>query len=263
MMRSRGKQLRASLLLAAAALSNGCGVRVAPTLDVSVVAAEQLDPEAFVAAKAKLAALREQVAAPRTESLSIELDAPYLPSAVRARGSVAVRPPDALRMILIGPGGTTAMDLWMAQGRFRFDVPALGRVLRGERSNQPETRKGLPVEFLRWWMFEPLGGRLMAARRTAEGDLEVLLDEPGRTTTAVLLESGAIRAHRRWVGPGGRGRFVAFEEEWLEATGVGCANATYRQKSTSLVVVARCQSTRPSVRDAALVEPVDPPGGRE
>lgn len=247
----------------AAALLTGCGVSAAPVVDASSVSADQLEPEAFGEALDKLAALRARVQAPRTESLTITLDAPYLPSAVTARGSIAVRPPDALRMILVGPGGTTAMDLWMGDGRFRFDVPALGKVLRGERSSRPETRKGLPVEFLRWWMFEPLGGRLMAARHTEEGDLQVLLDEPGRTTTAVLKKTGAITAHRRWVAATGRGRFVAYEEEWLEASGVGCASATYRQKSTSLVVVATCQSTRPGVREIALEEPSDQPGAGE
>lgn len=249
--------------LVLAVFLTGCGVTAGPVVDASVVSAEQLEPEAYVEALSRLAELRAKVAAPRTESLTIKLDAPYLPSAVNARGSVAVRPPDALRMILVGPGGTTAMDLWMGQGRFRFDVPALGKVIRGERTNKPETRKGLPVEFLRWWLFEPLGGRLMAARHTSEGDLQVLLDEPGRTTTAVLKKSGAITAHRRWVGPSGHGRFVAYEEEWLEATGVGCATATYRQKSTSLVVVATCQSTRPTVKEIAFEEPSDPPGAGE
>lgn len=214
----------------------------------------ELDPEAFIEAHRTLAELRASAANARTESIRLELDAPYMPSPMTARGAVAVQPPSSLRMILVGPGGSTAMDLWMRDGRFRFEIPALGRTLRGEPSERPETRKGLPVEFLEWWMFQPLGGRLLAARRVDSG-LEVFLDEPGRTTTAILGSNGSIRAHRRWVARGPKGRFVPYEEEWLEASGVGCARATYRQKSTSLTVTATCESSRPTVNAAAFEEP--------
>lgn len=234
--------------IAFALVAQGCAAASNPPIP--------LDPQAFVEASERLAKLRAQVAAERTESVRIELDAPYMPSPMSARGAVGVRPPDALRMILVGPGGATAMDLWMGGGRFRFEIPALGRVLTGEPSSQPETRKGLPVDFLRWWMFEPLGGRLLAARKNG-GDLELVLDEPGRTTSATLGADGSVRAHRRWLGQGEGGRFVAYEEEWLEASGVGCARATYRQKSTSLKVTATCESSRPSANPAAF-EPPEP-----
>lgn len=219
-----------------------------------VTASPPLDPAAFVEAEKKLEALRAKVHEARTETVSLELDAPYMPSAMKARGAVAVRPPAGLRMILVGPGGTTAMDLWMNEGRFRFDIPAIGRVLRGEPSALPETRKGLPVDFLRWWMFEPLGGRLLAARRAGSA-LEVLLDEPGRVTVATLHQDGKIEAHRRWLRESARGRFEPYEEEWLEATGVGCATVRYRQKSTSLRVTARCEGTKPTVNEAAFEAP--------
>ncbi|MBK6520433.1 MAG: hypothetical protein IPG04_41490 [Polyangiaceae bacterium] len=140
------------------------------------------------------------------------------------------------------------------RGRFRFEIPSLGRVLTGEPSSRPETRKGLPVDFLRWWMFEPLGGRLLAARKSG-ADLELLLDEPGRTTTATLRPDGSVSAHRRWLSQGDDGRFEAYEEEWLDATGVGCARATYRQRSTSLKVTAICESSRPTANPAAFEEP--------
>ncbi len=228
-----------------AAASSGCA---------HAPASAALDPTAFVEAEKKLEALRTKVHEARTETVSLELDAPYMPSAMKARGAVGVRPPGALRMILVGPGGTTAMDLWMSDGRFRFDIPAIGRVLRGEPSALPETRKGLPVDFLRWWMLEPLGGRLLAARRSGS-NLEVLLEEPGRVTVATLHADGKIDAHRRWLREGARGRFEPYEEEWLEATGVGCATVRYRQKSTSLRVTARCEATKPTVNEAAFEAP--------
>ncbi|NUP07625.1 MAG: hypothetical protein HOW73_16380 [Polyangiaceae bacterium] len=235
-----------------------CGWSVTGCVTSSSDAAP-LDPHAFVEAREKLAELRKAAGAARTESIRLELDAPYLQSEVAARGAIAVRPatgsePPALRMIMVGPGGTTAMDLWMKAGKFRFEIPAIGKTLTGLPSNRPETRKGLPVDFLKWWMFEPLGGKLLAARRVG-ADLEVLLDEPGRTTTATIKKDGSISAHRRWVAPGARGRFVPYEEEWLEASGIGCARAVYRQKSTSLTVKVTCLSSKPTVNDAAFEEP--------
>lgn len=236
----------AGLVIAFASGSAGCA---------ATTSSPALDPAAFQEAAKKLEVLRAKVHEARTETVSLELDAPYMPSAMKARGAVAVRPPEALRMILVGPGGTTAMDLWMNDGRFRFDIPALGRVLRGEPSALPETRKGLPVDFLRWWMFEPLGGRLLAARRIGTSDLEVVLDEPSRVTVATLHPDGKIEAHRRWLREGARGRWEPYEEEWLEATGVGCATVKYRQKSTSLRVTARCEGTRLVVNEAAFEDP--------
>lgn len=238
---------RARLCALALALgASGCAAAASPE--------PPLDPAAFVEASERLAALREAASGQRTESVRLELDASYMPSPMTARGAVGVRPPDALRMILVGPGGATAMDLWMGGGRFRFEIPSLGRVLTGEPSSRPETRKGLPVDFLRWWMFEPLGGRLLAARKSG-ADLELLLDEPGRTTTATLRPDGSVSAHRRWLSQGDDGRFEAYEEEWLDATGVGCARATYRQRSTSLKVTAICESSRPTANPAAFEEP--------
>lgn len=241
----RGSVVVLGFVLGASALT-GCAS--AP------IEASAPDAAAFIEARSKLEELRKQASVERTESISLELDAPYIPSAVTARGAVAVRPPGSLRMILVGPGGTTAMDLWMRDGHFRFDVPAMKRVITGAPSERPETRKGLPVEFLKWWMFEPLGGRLLSARRVSDG-LEVLLDEPGRSTIATLKKDGSVSAHRRWVAPGDRGRFQVYEEEWLDATAIGCAVATYRQKSTSLKVVAKCESSKPEVNEAAFEEP--------
>lgn len=209
-----------------------------------------LDPAAFVEARARLASLTRDIPAERTEKISLTIEAPYIPAGISARGAVAVRAPDSLRMILLGPGGTTAMDLWSRGERFRFAVPAIDRTIVGDAGTPMEEKRGLPVDFLRWWMLRPLGGRLLAARRVG-GDLEVLLDDGGRVTTATLKDDGTVLAHRRWWSDE-RG---VVDEEWLEATGLGCATVRYRQKSTSLSVVAVCESRRDGASAKAFEEP--------
>jgi hypothetical protein len=80
------------------------------------------------------------------------------------RGALAVRPRQALRMILLGPGGTTAMDVWIAGDRWRVSIPALDKVLRGDASTK-EMPRGIPVPLLRRWVVEPFGGVPIAVHR--------------------------------------------------------------------------------------------------
>src|SRR5262249_34669470 len=42
----------------------------------------------------------------------------------QARGAVAVSPDHAARLILVGPAGATALDLWVTRDRFRFSIPS-------------------------------------------------------------------------------------------------------------------------------------------
>ena len=52
---------------------------------------------------------------------------------IKARGGVAMDPARGdLRLILVGAGGGTAVDLWMHGATYRFVVPALGKTLRGD-----------------------------------------------------------------------------------------------------------------------------------
>jgi hypothetical protein len=214
-------------------------------------AAPRLDPQAFIEAKQRIAALKATVGGDRTDTISLELDAPYLPSRVKARGAMAVRVPDRLRMIMLGPGGTTAMDLWMKGDSFRFSIPSLGRELAGDASTPAEKKRGLPVDFLRAFMLDPLGGRVLAASRRG-ADLEVLIDEPPNKIVELTLRgNGALRVHRSWFSSDQQ----LIEEEWIEASGLGCATATYRQKTTQLLVTARCEKSRVGLNEAALEEP--------
>lgn len=73
------------------------------------------------------------------------------------RGVVIVLPRHALRMILLGPGGTTAMDVWMVDGRFRVAIPALSRVARGDSSTPRAQMRGMPVDLLWRLLVDPFG----------------------------------------------------------------------------------------------------------
>ena len=223
----------------------GCAATEGP------IAARRPDPAAFVEAVRRIDDLKRELGGDRTDTINLELDAPYLPSTVKARGAIAVRAPDRLRMIMLGPGGTTAMDLWMQGDRFRFSIPSLGREVVGDATTPAAEKRGLPVDFLRAFMLQPLGGRVLAASK--EGDvLYVLLAEgKGTISELTLRQNGALSLHRAWFdGTGER-----YEEEWIEASGFGCASARYRQKSTRLEVTARCEKSRPSLNEAALDEP--------
>jgi len=217
--------------------------------------AKPLDPAAFVEAGLRIREIREAGAAPRTENVKLSLDAPYLASALAARGAVAKRPPDALRMILLGPGGTTAMDLWVVGERFQFAIPAADRIVTGDLSAPASTRRGLPVDFLRWWLLDPLGGELLAARRE-KGALVILLREASRTTEATLFSDGRVSAHRVTFRDGEGAEIV--DEEWVDASRLDCGTVHYKDRATSLDIVATCESTRPGVSARAFEPPRTP-----
>ena len=229
--------LRAAVVVALA----GCAAEPGPP---------PLDPAAFVEARQRLAVIHASQRGEHTDKIALTIEAPYLPAAITARGAVGVRPPDALRMILLGPGGTTAIDLWSSGPRFRFAIPAVDRVTVGDATTTLEEKRGLPIDFLRWWLLDPLGGRLLAARREP-GGLGVLLDDGERVTAATLYADGRVFAHRRWWSAAGE----VVDEEWLDASGVGCATVRYRQRSTRLTVEARCESRRQGASAAAFEEP--------
>ncbi|MBW2458104.1 MAG: hypothetical protein JRI68_26610, partial [Deltaproteobacteria bacterium] len=119
---------------------------------------------AWRAAHTEVAALRDRLRpkAAYTMNVTLELEQVQLGQRIRARGAVAVRPPDALRMILLGPGGTTALDLWICGDEFRFHIPAIDLLRRGDGATPAAELRGMPVDFLRWWFLRPLAGQLLA-----------------------------------------------------------------------------------------------------
>jgi hypothetical protein len=148
------------------------------------------------------------------QSLAIAIREGISGRGFEGRGVVAVRPRVALRMILLGPGGTTAMDVWIRQGTFRVAIPALEKVIRGDRSTPRETMRGLPIDFLDRWLLDPFGGAaVVAVTGIVEGG-RLRDDERGFVRWAKRGAALEIRARRGdgdaqawWVE---RGKVVAF-----------------------------------------------------
>ena len=107
------------------------------------------------------------------------------------RGVLAVRPRHALRMILLGPGGTTAMDVWIRDDRYRVAIPALDRVVRGDAATPAAEQRGLPIALLSRWLVDPFGGCVVAAHAGR-------VEEQGRVVDDLS------------VGPAGARDFVVF-----------------------------------------------------
>lgn len=204
------------------------------------------------AARARLISLRAQVA-PRTLRVALALREPVSGRVLSARGALAIDPPASLRMILLGPGGTTALDLWIQGDRFRFAVPAIDLLKRGDASSPRAARRGLPVDFLRWWLLRPAEGRLLWASREAPADRLVLRDAEALVDLRVD-DSGAVSARRTTWTSLSTPRLV--DDETVDAERIGCGKVSYRQASTGLEVTVRCEGEEPSPPNPrAFVDP--------
>jgi hypothetical protein len=140
-----------------------------------------------------------------------------------ARGAVAVSPGHAARLVLVGPAGTTALDLWVTRDRFRFSVPAIKLEKRG--GADLASSRGLPIGFLRWWFLSPLEGELVLARSSTSeaafllraGPATVTMRTDGERFVAIRREAGHLEG-LEWLGrglaprTGSRGRYI--EGEW-------------------------------------------------
>ena len=155
-------------------------------------------------ARERLAAARAALPQkPYVERIRMVMKDPRTGREISARGALAIAPDRAARMLLVGPGGVTALDVWVTPDRFRFVVPAIHYERRGGRD--PEESKGLPIGLLRWWFLAPLGGRLLAAE--VRGDATAWLIRDGAATVFVREQALRFAASRR---EGGRSEII----EW-------------------------------------------------
>ncbi|MDB4945274.1 MAG: hypothetical protein JWP97_4808 [Labilithrix sp.] len=145
-------------------------------------------------ARRRLGRLRDgQPGRPYVEKIRIAVDDPRSGKRFEARGAVAISPDKAARMMLVGPGGATALDVWVTKERFRFAVPAVKLEKRGGRD--PAESRGLPIGMLRWWFLSPLGGRLLVARSNAQESSWVLRE--GGATVTLRTDGNRFVALRR------------------------------------------------------------------
>jgi hypothetical protein len=171
--------------------------------------------------------------------IALALREPFTGKVMEARGAVALDPPSGLRMILLGPGGTTALDLWARDDRYRFAVPALDLLRRGDARTPRSSRRGLPIDFLRWWLLRPAEGTLLWFTRVGTEDRFVLRDG-GAIVDLRAADDGTIWARRTtWDETGGH--TVRLDEETVAASSLGCSPVKYHQASTGLSITVRCE----------------------
>lgn len=220
--------MRRAVVLVLALGVSGCGPRVWPKGSYATIAAArgsavvpaEVTQAEWTLSRERLAHVRaEQPSRPYVERVRLAIRDPRSGRQYQARGAVAVSPDRAARMMLVGPGGTTALDVWVTKDRFRFAVPAIQLEKRG--GHDPAEARGLPIGLLRWWFLDPLGGRLLTARSNAresawllrDGDATVTVRTDGRRFLAVRKEGDSLEGIE-WLGrgiaprAGARGRYV-------------------------------------------------------
>ena len=180
--------------------------------------------EEWTLSRERLARMRSELPRrPYVQRVRLGLVDPRTGRLYQARGAVAVSPERAARLVLIGPGGVTAMDLWVTRVRFRFVVPAIKLEKRG--GTDLSGSSGLPIGFFRWWFLAPLGGDLVMARSSPSEAAFLLRDGPATVTmrtdgehfVAIRREGGRLEG-LEWSGhgltprAGARGRYV--DGEW-------------------------------------------------
>ncbi len=188
-----------------AVVVSACAAREAPVR-------HEPTPEEWTKARRFLGELRASARRdPHVVRVIVAITEPRSGKTVDGRGVVAVDPGRALRMVLLGPGGVTALDAWITPGAWRFAIPALEMVRRGGASN--DDARGLPVGFFRWWFLAPLDGDLLTANASRDGG-DFLL----RRGTAVAHVSYALRGHRLEIIANRRQASNVERIDWLCAT---------------------------------------------
>jgi hypothetical protein len=191
---------------------------------------------------------------PYVEEVTIAMREPRTGKVFQARGAVAVDPQRALRMILVGPGGGTALDAWVTDERFRLLVPPIDFARRGGAADADA--RGLPVGFFRWWLLHPLDGRLLAAW-DREGDPLYLLRRDEETV--VLRDARIPHTPRRHVIAVRRDGGAVERLEWLgRSLGRPHAGdkARYVDGATGLEVEVLVEQISPNEPDpAAFLDP--------
>jgi hypothetical protein len=133
-------------------------------------------------------------------------------------------------MVLVGPGGLTAVDFWARGGRWRFAIPSRDLTVRGDADASTGAQRGLPVSFLRWWLLRPLDGELVAVD-TQESGRELVLRDEAATLRIRSLSGGGLQVTRR------KGR----DTEIVKASAPGCATASYEHVRAGLRVDVACE----------------------
>ena len=159
------------------------GARTPPALAPEITGAD------WKIARSRLASMRaSQKSRPYVVQLRVGMREPRTGKTFEARGALAVDPHAAMRMILVGPAGHTALDVWVTREKWRFVVPGVNFTRTG--SNDLASSRGLPINFFRWWFLAPLEGRLLSASTGPEGQTFLLRDATGTVVLRAAPEKG-------------------------------------------------------------------------
>jgi hypothetical protein len=190
------------------------------------------DPVSWRAARQLLSSLR-QAWRPSLRTLSVTVRFAHAASgrSFQGRGALATRPADSARLILVGPAGSTAMDLWLDSSHWRLAIPSLDRVARGGPNSPPSASRGLPVSLLRWWLVHPFEGRLIAAAEREGRLVLVTKDDQGAIVEVVPRAGAAVELVRHSGG----------HEERIMASNPGCPSAHYWSSWTGVDLNIRCE----------------------
>lgn len=231
--------MRLGGVLLALALAAGCAPAAPP-----VAPPTQAE---WTEARSRLDELRRAMPSdPWVEEVTIAFREPGTGKLFEGRGAIAVLPKKAMRMILVGPGGTTALDAWVTPEAYRFAVPPISLVRRGGAVAE----SGLPIGFFRWWFLAPYDGRL----RTIVGRDLVLDDGAGVVTIDDRVDEGQhlVVARRRH---GSTIELLGFRGQADGKRAKG-DHATYRNVTTGLTVEVTVEAVGAAPPDPdAFVDP--------
>lgn len=160
----------------------GCGAR-------ANAAGESPSSTDWKKARESLRAIRiEEKSDPYSEVVRVRLREPKSGKIFVAQGAIAVDPGKAFRMMLVGPGGGTAVDAWATPNAYVFHVPPIEL----KKSGGAESPAGLPIGFFRWWFLARWSGQMLWGAVRTDGaewivkndDAVVVLSSAGGTTKA-------------------------------------------------------------------------------
>jgi hypothetical protein len=136
-----------------------CAVALSACASVTPLSAHQTTQPEWDDGLARLARLRASFPMkPYTQTIGVDLFEPRSRRHLTGRGAVGVDPGHAMRMILVGPMGGRALDVWVTREAWRMEVPAVHLLRRGG----VDAPSSLPIGFFRSWFVDPLGGRPLA-----------------------------------------------------------------------------------------------------
>lgn len=172
-----------------------------------------------------------------------------------ARGAVAVDPHRAVRMVLVGPAGGTALDVWVTPDRWRFEAP-FAKVLR---RGGPDDNPALPIGFFRWWFLAPVDGRLLTAVAGTDSE-RFILRRGGDTIDLTDAHSG--KAHIVTASRRSRGSVDRVNVRGAFPGATPGDRVTYDHEASGVHVEVLVESRSDTPTPAAFADPDGPEGAR-